>query len=143
VGGTVDGKVTREEFTNYYTNISASIDGDDYFELMMRNAWHISGGTGQAANSANRRVLVTLDDGSQAVEEIKNDLGLKANDKEGMMQRLRVQGRGNLSTIDLFGTGEDNASAGDKDQSLQSQYSSRVRTGKGQSKFKPKDTGIF
>ena len=39
-----------------------------------RNAWHISGGEGAAANSANRRVLVTRPDGSQYVEEIKNDL---------------------------------------------------------------------
>ena len=31
---------------NYYNNVSASIDNDDYFELMIRNAWHISGGEG-------------------------------------------------------------------------------------------------
>ena len=43
VGGEVDGKVTRDEFVNYYTNISASIDNEDYFELMIRNAWHIEG----------------------------------------------------------------------------------------------------
>jgi hypothetical protein len=66
VGGEVDGKVTRQEFQNYYANVSSSIDNDDYFELMIRNAWHISGGTGSAANSANRRVLVTRADGSRA-----------------------------------------------------------------------------
>lgn len=36
--------MTQDEFRAYYTNISACIDDDDYFELMMRNAWHISGG---------------------------------------------------------------------------------------------------
>ena len=81
VGGVIDGKVTREEFENYYKNISASIENEDYFELMMRNAWHISGGEGQAANSANLRVLVTRPDGSQFVEEVKNDLGTKTTSK--------------------------------------------------------------
>ena len=92
VGGEVDGKVTRQEFTNYYHNLSASIDNDDYFELMIRNAWHISGGEGWAANSANRRVLVTKADGTQSVEEIKDDLGLKQGDRNGAMARLRKQG---------------------------------------------------
>ena len=31
VGGEKDGKVTRNEFENYYTNIGASIDNDDYW----------------------------------------------------------------------------------------------------------------
>ena len=91
-GGEHDGKVTRKEFETYYENVSASIDLDDYFELMIRNAWHISGGEGWCANSSNRRVLVTMADGSQSVQEIKNDLGLKADDSEGAMARLRAQG---------------------------------------------------
>ena len=92
VGGEVDGKVTREEFINYYSNLGASIDNDDYFELMIRNAWHISGGEGQAANSANRRVLVTDSQGKQTVQEIKKDMGLRQDDKLGMVARLRAQG---------------------------------------------------
>ena len=32
-----------EEFIEYYTNISANIDNDAYFDLMMTNAWNIDG----------------------------------------------------------------------------------------------------
>jgi Ca2+-binding EF-hand superfamily protein len=39
-----DHVVTKEEFEEYYNNISASIDNDQYFELMMNNAWKINDG---------------------------------------------------------------------------------------------------
>ena len=92
VGADKDGKVTIDEFENYYANISASIDDDDYFELMIRNAWHISGGEGQCANTSNRRVLVTHADGRQTVEEIKDDIGMHGDDKKSMMRNLNNQG---------------------------------------------------
>jgi Ca2+-binding EF-hand superfamily protein len=105
VGGEIDGKVTKQEFLNYYTNIGANIPDDDYFELMIRNAWHISGGEGWCANSANRRVLVTHADGKQTVEEIKDDLGIKADDKNAMIRALAKQGvrAADISTFDGAG----------------------------------------
>ena len=51
-----------------------------------------SGGEGWCANSTCRRVLVTHDDGSQTVEEIKNDLGITAEDKGAMKANLEAQG---------------------------------------------------
>jgi Ca2+-binding EF-hand superfamily protein len=62
-----DGTVTIEEFEEYYKDVSASIDDDDYFELMIRNAWHIAGGEGACENTTIRRELETAADGSQRV----------------------------------------------------------------------------
>ena len=95
--------VTEEDFIGYYEWVSSSIDNDDYFELMMRNgtelvkatngiAWHIYGGTGWCENTSNLRVLVTHEDGSQTVEGIVDDLGLKKTDIEGIKARLLKQG---------------------------------------------------
>lgn len=38
-----DGKVTLAEFEDYYTDISASIDRDDHFEMLMKNSWKVPG----------------------------------------------------------------------------------------------------
>ncbi len=84
--------MTRNEFLNYYQNVSSSIDEDDYFELMIRNAWHISGGEGWSGNTSNRRVLVTHADGRESVEEVRDDMGLKQGDRSAVMNRLRAQG---------------------------------------------------
>jgi len=34
-----DGIITLDEFTQYYRDVSASIDSDEYFSAMMQAAW--------------------------------------------------------------------------------------------------------
>jgi Ca2+-binding EF-hand superfamily protein len=41
--GQNDSRITLDEFVEYYKNISASIDNDEYFTLMMNNSWNIKG----------------------------------------------------------------------------------------------------
>jgi len=36
-----DGIITFDEFIDYYRDVSASIDSDEYFEAMMKNAWKL------------------------------------------------------------------------------------------------------
>eukprot|EP00160_Parvularia_atlantis_P013715 Unigene3003_Nuclearia_a/m.9232 Unigene3003_Nuclearia_a/g.9232 ORF Unigene3003_Nuclearia_a/g.9232 Unigene3003_Nuclearia_a/m.9232 type:complete len:275 (-) Unigene3003_Nuclearia_a:96-920(-) len=86
------GAVTEAEFVEYFEWISCNIDNDDYFELMLRNAFHISGGKGWAENTTNRRVLATLRDGTQKVLEIQNDLGMRKDDIPAMVANLKQQG---------------------------------------------------
>lgn len=40
--GNKDRKIGLEEFTEYYTNISSTIDNDEYFDLMITNAWNLN-----------------------------------------------------------------------------------------------------
>lgn len=38
----IDGMITHGEFENYYLNMAASIERDDYFEQVLCNAWRMS-----------------------------------------------------------------------------------------------------
>merc|ERR1711948_113091 len=91
-----DGCITKKEFLEYYKNVSASIDDDDYFELMIRNAWHIPGGKGWCENTANIRVLVTFANGTQQVVMLEDDLGLDVRDTHAVITQLKKQGIKNV-----------------------------------------------
>jgi Ca2+-binding EF-hand superfamily protein len=99
-----NGIVTRAEFLDYYRNVSASIDDDDYFELMIRNAWHMSGGSGQYQNTANTHILVKLVDGSQKVVALQHDLGLDLRNNAAVKAQLRAQGVTNVASFSVGGT---------------------------------------
>ena len=98
------GSVTPQDFCNYYKSVSACVDDDDYFELMIRNAWHMSGGSGWAANTSCRRVVVQHADGSATVEEIKDDLGIGEDDVDAMVANLRAQGIMDVVQIEVNNT---------------------------------------
>ena len=46
--------VTKEEFEEYYANVSASIDTDDYFAAMMTSAWNLDGNRVTARGWSNK-----------------------------------------------------------------------------------------
>ena len=96
-----DSVISKEEFVEYYKDVSASIDDDRYFELMIRNAWHITGGEGQAENTANLRVLVTFEDGSQDIVTVEDDLGVRRDDFPLIRKRLFMQGVRGVVNISL------------------------------------------
>lgn len=96
-----DDIITEAEFIEYYKDLSASIDNDAYFELMLRNAWHIAGGKGAAANTANLRCLVTRMDGTQSVECIIDDLGLPDKKPETLAAALRKQGVTDILKVEV------------------------------------------
>jgi len=62
--------ITKDEFVDHFKSISASIDNDDHFELMIRNAFHISGGSGWTENTSNLRSLVIDANGKESVKEV-------------------------------------------------------------------------
>lgn len=67
--------VTPEKFVAHYSNVSASVDDDDYFELMMRNCWHLEG-----SDLSCQRLLITHEDGTQSIEVVDNDYDISKDD---------------------------------------------------------------
>lgn len=93
-----DQVVTLDEFVDYYTDIGSGIDNDEYFELLVRNVWHLGGGKGASANTTCMRVRVLHKDGRETSEVVKNDIGIARMDvstlerEQIIIQRLKQQG---------------------------------------------------
>lgn len=74
VGGEVEGKITRNEFDVYYFNVSASIDRDDYFEAVIRSAWHVSTvASGEGWNPRRQVALRDVRDSRDREREVAPD----------------------------------------------------------------------
>ena len=73
LSGVADGIVTEEEFLEYYTSISASIDNDDYFEQMINSSWNITGDAAQYRTYAK----------GVAIDETKPATGSRPNRASG------------------------------------------------------------
>lgn len=67
-----DGKVTLAEFERYYEDVGALITSDDYFVMMIQNAWHLEGARGGHC----LRVRVTDSNGHGRVVEVREDVGI-------------------------------------------------------------------
>ncbi|CAH0521802.1 unnamed protein product [Peronospora belbahrii] len=134
-GGEKDGKVHPSEFVRYYANVSASIDDDDYFELMIRNAWHISGGEGWSANTTCRRVLVKHRDGSHTIEEVKNDIGIAAGNVETIRANLQAQDINAIQSVSTSGNVQAESDAAKKrsNESFHPQIARKKQHGAGAS----------
>eukprot|EP00668_Euglena_longa_P017264 GGOE01021637.1.p1 GENE.GGOE01021637.1~~GGOE01021637.1.p1 ORF type:complete len:937 (+),score=122.24 GGOE01021637.1:36-2846(+) len=91
--------VSFMEFEDYYKDIGALIDNDDFFELLIRNTWHISGGVGAAGCTSCRRVLVTFIDGRRSVESLHNDLRISLDDLEAIQANLEAQGISGIASV--------------------------------------------
>lgn len=90
-----DFRVTLEEFLEYYTNVSASIDDDMYFQAMMNSAWNLSGDAAQYQqynkgwagedNSAQKKPNINYGPSGGAYQRKNNDPSGQATLRSGMV----------------------------------------------------------
>ena len=92
-GNNDDHQVTSREFLHYYENVSATIDDDDTFELVLQSVWQVPDSASGGPRHNQLRVLVTQADGSQSLEVLDNDVGLQLpRDNVEILRRLRAHG---------------------------------------------------
>jgi len=101
VSGEIPGKVSRVEFENYYYNVSASIERDEYFEQLMRWVWNLNDNSPGWGNFFRRYNVVHMD-GRESYEDMWGDYGNMSDNSRGygmdswnddsVMARFRAQG---------------------------------------------------
>ena len=122
--GAPDHVVTKEEFEEYYNNISCSIDDDMYFMLMINNAWKLTeesrkgqGTKGWASENAQPRAKGDNNIFNRpALKSQQKDQGLggKASDQDVILHlRAKIAARGARGLMGLakkFKIADDNNS---------------------------------
>ena len=78
--GVKDTNITREEFQEYYENISCSIDRDDYWELMMTSAWKL----GEKASYEGKKAWSNKDE--EVPKGLKDSVKNRKNQKGTISQ---------------------------------------------------------
>mmetsp|Transcript_19802 Transcript_19802/g.19133 ORF Transcript_19802/g.19133 Transcript_19802/m.19133 type:complete len:378 (+) Transcript_19802:117-1250(+) len=91
-----EGRVSWQEFLDYFKCISLAVEDDDYFELMIRNALKPIGGGTQRFNNTHataRRVMVVHSTGKQEIIELTDDdVDVDQFGAQNVMERLKDQG---------------------------------------------------
>eukprot|EP00758_Cryptobia_borreli_P011007 Tbor_TRINITY_DN5621_c2_g1::TRINITY_DN5621_c2_g1_i1::g.8324::m.8324 len=98
-----NGYITFRDFMDYYSEISASIDDDYYFEVLIQSAWQGVDGVIQNGSSVNnkgtkRRVLVIYDSNDEEVVELDSDVGSSDAEIKDALAKKGIQG---ISRVEL------------------------------------------
>ena len=94
-----DNTVSESEFFLYYSDLSAGIKNDDMFESMIRNAYHLSGG------STKQRVMCIFDNRDKQIVTIEDDFGIDKSNNEKLLRCVRAQGLNDIVRVDAFADG--------------------------------------
>ena len=106
-GDRAGGTVKWFEFVNYFSGLSLSIEDDDYFELMIRNALRPtqspSRGRPAPTHANDRRVKVIYNDNTQEVVELE-DMHVENNQFgiDAILQRLFEEGYRNIADVQII-----------------------------------------
>jgi len=106
--------ISREEWAEYYENVSMSIDDDAYFELMMNNCWRMNSSLGLNSNLKGLRIKGESAEGAAsatALQDNYNKRYINSNDYDDINNNAFVLGQKRLASdnvTDMSSVGENN-----------------------------------